>query len=97
MPRKDEQQVISEFGVRRTRQLFIMGAAIFFVFFLALVHDRPALFGEFSKNAIFTAQAVIIALFVGFSSYNWRCPSCGKFLQKDVFISSCKHCGSRLR
>ena len=96
MSQKDEQQIIREFGVRRTRQLFATAAAIFAVFFLALIHERPSLLGAFSKNTIFGAQAIVIALFVGFSRYNWRCPLCGKFLRYDVSVHLCRHCGSRL-
>jgi len=88
---------MQEFGVRRGRQLLVIGVAVFFVFFLAMLHKNPAIFGEFSKTTLFGAQVIVIAAFIGFSSVNWRCPSCNKYLGHDMNRRVCRKCGSRLR
>jgi hypothetical protein len=97
MSKKDGREITEDFGVRRRRQLFAIGVAVFLVFFLAMLHKRPMVPGEFSKNTIFGAQVIVIAAFIGFSSFNWRCPSCNKFLGNDIGLRTCRKCGSRLR
>jgi hypothetical protein len=88
---------MQEFGVRRGRQLLAIGVALLLVFFLAMLHTRPTVWGEFSKNTLFGAQVIVISVFIGFSSVNWRCPSCKKFLGNDIGRRVCRKCGSRLR
>ena len=88
---------MQEFGVRRRRQLLAIGVALSLVLFLAILHKHPTALGAFSKDAIFGAQVIIIAAFIGFSSFNWRCPSCNKFLGSDIGMRICRKCGSRLQ
>ena len=97
MSKEDEKKILEEFGVRRGRQLLAIVAALFLVVFLAMLHKSPTVLGEFSKNDIFGAQVIVIALFIGFSSINWRCPSCNKYLGNNVNRRVCRKCGSRLR
>jgi hypothetical protein len=97
MLRKDDRQIMQEFRVRRGRQLLAIGVALFLVFFLAMLHKYPAIMGEFSRNTIFGAQIMVIVAFIGFSSFNWRCPSCDKYLGNDMNRRVCRKCGSRLR
>jgi hypothetical protein len=97
MSNKDGRQIMQDFGVRRARQLLAIGVALFLVLFLAILHKSPAVLGEFSKNTLFGAQVVVIAAFIGFSSVNWRCPSCNKYLGNDMNRRVCRKCKSRLR
>jgi len=97
MPRKDDRQIIQEFEVRRGRQSVAIVVALFVVLFLAVLYNRPTVLGEFSKNTLFGAQFIVIAAFIGFSSINWRCPSCNKYLGSDMNRRVCRKCGSRLR
>jgi hypothetical protein len=97
MSKKDGRQVMQEFGVRRGRQLLAIGLALFLVLFLAMLHKGPTVLGEFSKNTLFGLQVIVIAAFIGFSSFNWRCPSCNKYLGNDMNRRVCGKCGSRLR
>jgi hypothetical protein len=96
MPKKDDRQIRQEFGVRRERQLLAMAVALLLVLFLALLYKRPVL-GEISKSTIFGAQVIVISTFIGFTNFNWRCPSCNKFLGNDIGMQRCRKCGSRLR
>jgi hypothetical protein len=97
VPKKDKRQIMQEFRVRKERQFLAIVVALFLVFFLAMLHRRPTVLGEFSKDTIFVAQIIVIALFTGFSSFNWRCPSCDKFLGGNINRRICRKCGSRLR
>jgi hypothetical protein len=97
MSRKDGGQIMQEFGVRRGRQLLAIGVALFLVFFLAMLHKGPTVLGESSKDTLFGLQVIVIAAFIGFSGFNWRCPSCDKYLGNDINRRLCRKCGSRLR
>ncbi len=97
MSKKDGRQIMRDFEMRRGRQLLATGVALFLVLFLAMLYKRPSVLGEFSGNIIFGAQAIVISAFIGFSSFNWRCPSCNKYLGHDMYRRACRKCGSRLR
>jgi hypothetical protein len=97
MSKKDARQIMQDFGVRRGRQVLAIGVALCLVLFLAMLHKSPTVLGEFSKDALFGAQVIVIAAFIGFSSFNWRCPSCNKYLGNDMNRRVCRKCGSRLR
>ncbi len=94
---KDERTIMQDFRVRRRRQLLAIGLALFLVLFLALLYKRPTVPGGFSIDILFGAQVIVISAFIGFSSVNWRCPSCNKFLRNDISVRICRKCGSRLR
>src|SRR5208282_6491620 len=97
MLKRDEKNIIQHFELRRGRQLIAIGVALFLVLFLAVLYKQPTVLGEFSKNALFGAQIMVIAAFIGFSRFNWRCPSCNKYLGNDLYRRMCRKCGSRLR
>ena len=97
MSKKDDRQIMQDFEVRRGRQLLAIGVALFLVLFLAMLHKRPTVLGEFSKNSIYETQIIVIAAFIGFSRFNWRCPSCNRYLGHDMNRRVCRKCGSRLR
>ncbi len=85
------------FKVRQSRQFIAIGLALFMLLLLTLLYTRNDIFGAFSKGTVFAAQFIVIAAFAGFSSVNWRCPSCGKYLGSDINRRICKRCGIRLR
>lgn len=95
--KKDPHQIMQEFRVRQNRQFIAIAIALFAVLLCAVIYKRPDLFGEYSKSTLFGVQAIIIASYVGFTSYNWTCPSCGKYLGADINRQICKKCGGRLR
>ncbi len=93
---KDDIGIMKEFRKRQTRQIIAVAVALFLVLLVAVVHRRSDIFGEISKQMLFAAQALLIALFIGFTAVNWRCPSCGKHLGGDIHRSRCNKCGARL-
>ncbi|MDH5768052.1 MAG: hypothetical protein OEZ31_03730 [Nitrospirota bacterium] len=95
--KRDNEQVMRNFGVRQARQFLAIAVMLVLLLFLVLLYKHPDLIGEFSKNTIFAAQIVLIAVFIGFSAFNWRCPSCKKYLGTDSNRRICKKCGTRLR
>jgi protein-S-isoprenylcysteine O-methyltransferase Ste14 len=97
MSDKDGRQIMKDFAVRRERQLLAIVAALFLVFFFALLHKRPTALIELSGETIFGAQVIVIAAFIGFTVFNWRCPLCNKFVGSDINRRFCRQCGSRLR
>jgi DMSO reductase anchor subunit len=94
---RDEERVTKEFRKRQSRQIVAMAIVLFLVLLAAVVHKRPDIFGEISRPLLFAAQAVGIALFIGFTSMNWRCPACGKYLGGDIYRRFCRKCGARLQ
>jgi hypothetical protein len=97
MQKKENNQIMRDFRLRMNRQLLAMALTMFLLLFLVLVYKRADIFGEFSKNGIFTSQIILIGVFIGFSVINWRCPSCNKYLGGDINRRICKKCGIRLQ
>jgi len=93
----DKDRIKRRYRVRQTRQIIAMTTALFLVILAAVVHKRPDLFGAYSKQSLFAAQAVIIGVFLGFTSWNWRCPACSAFLSSDIYRRRCRKCGAELQ
>jgi len=97
MQKKDDEQIKHDFWQRQGRQLLAIAVALFLVLLPAVVLKRHDLFGEYSKNTLVAAQLVVIAAFICFTAFNWRCPSCKKYLGKDIYKRACRYCKTRLR
>jgi len=88
---------MQEFRLRQSRQFIAIAITLFAILLCAVIYKRPDLFGEFSKSTLFGAQIVVIASYMVFTSVNWMCPSCGKYLGTDINKRICKKCGARLQ
>lgn len=97
MQKRNDKQIMRDFWLRQGRQFIAIAVTLFLVLLLAVIYKRPDLFGEYSKNTLFTTQLVVISAFIGFTAFNWRCPSCKKYLGKDINKRVCRHCRTRLR
>jgi hypothetical protein len=95
--KRDENEIKREFRARQTRQIVAITAAMFMVLLGAVLYKRPDLLGEISGRTIFGMQAIAIAGFLGFTAYNWRCPSCDKYLGSNIHRQRCSKCGARLQ
>ena len=95
--KRDHNQIVENFKLRQDRQLLAIAVALLFIVLLAMIHHRSDLFGNLSKGAIFGMQAMVIAAFIGFTSANWRCPSCNKYLGSNINKRGCRKCGTRFQ
>ncbi len=95
--RNEEERIKQAFGTRRTRQVIAVAAAIGLMIMAAALYRRPDLFGAISKGTLVKAQVLIVLLFINFTAFNWRCPSCRKYLGSDIGRRTCRSCGVRLR
>jgi carbon starvation protein CstA len=97
MKQKDDEIVRKKFLTRQTRQIIAIAISMFLVLLCAVLYKRPVSGIRLSREALSAAQAIVIAAFLGFTSVNWRCPACGKFLGHDLHRETCRKCGVRLR
>ena len=97
MQKNGDANITREFWLRQGRKFLAIAVALFFVILPAVIYNRHDLFGEFSKDTLFASQLLVIAAFIGFTAFNWRCPSCKKYLGMDINKRSCRYCGARLR
>ena len=97
MQNNDNKQITREFSQRQGRQILAVAVSLLFVLFLAIVYKRHDFFGEYSTNTLIAAQLVVITAFIGFTAFNWKCPSCNKYLGNDINKRVCRHCRTRLR
>jgi ribosomal protein S27AE len=95
--KKDPEKIMQEHRMRQNRQFVAIALTLFAILFCAVIYKRPDLFGEYSKSTLFGIQVVIIVSYMVFTSVNWICPSCGKYLGTDINRRICKKCGARLR
>jgi ribosomal protein S27AE len=95
--KKDPEKIMQEFRQRQSRQIIAIALTLFAMLLCAVIYKRPDIFGEFLKSTLFGAEIVIIASYVVFTSVNWMCPSCGKYLGSDINRRVCKKCGARLQ
>ena len=82
--------------MRKARQVLAIAAALLLIVLLALIH-RFDLIENLSKDTIFGMQVIVIAAFIGFTSANWRCPSCKQYLGRDINKQGCRKCGTRFQ
>ena len=93
--KKDRKQVMQAYRARQSRQIIAITIALIAVSLPAVLYKRPDLVGEVSKSGLFAAQVAAIAAFLGFTTFNWRCPSCTKYLGHDIHRSRCARCGEK--
>ena len=91
------ERIRAEFAKRQGRQAVAVAAAMLLIIVFALLYARPGWLGPNARGAIFPAQFVVIAAFVGFTYQNWRCPACNRHLGGDLFRRTCARCRARLR
>ena len=70
-----------------------ISSGLVLIMIVLILGAQMALPAELRSSGI----ALIVLLFVNFTAYNWRCPSCRKYLGSDIGRHSCRNCGVRLR
>lgn len=94
--KRDHDQIVEDFKLRRARQVVAIAAALLLIVLLALIH-RFDLIGNLARDTTFGIQVMVIAAFIGFTYANWRCPSCKQYLGKDINKHGCGKCGIRFQ
>ncbi len=97
MQKKDNEQAAQRFGIIRDRQVTAIALAIVAVIVVVVASKRPDLFGEYSRKTVLLVLGGIILFFINFSSWNWRCPSCKRYLGSDIAQVCCRKCGARFQ
>ena len=95
--KKDENEILRQFHQRQTRQIIAIAITLFLVLLAAVLYKRPGVLGTFSKSTLYGMQITSIAAFLGFTAFNWTCPSCNKSLGNNINRRICKKCGARLQ
>ena len=97
MQKRDDDDIRREFKARQDRQIVAIAVALFLMLLAAVLYKRPDLLGPLSGHSLFGLQVVSISAFVGFTAFNWRCPSCDKHLGGNIHRQRCEKCGARLQ
>lgn len=73
-----------------------------FIFFLLLtptivlkIKEKTELFG-LNQDSWFYASVAGFLIYVGYTVFLWKCPSCGKYPGRGWFRKSCDNCGCEL-
>lgn len=92
------RQVKTEFKERKTKQIAatVIFLPFLFGFFWFSENHQKSFFGMPENIAVPVFIALIVIITV-FSFYNWRCPSCKKYLGKGYNPKFCPKCGVELR
>jgi len=94
---RSNAEIIDEFKKRRTRQIMAVGPIILaFIALLSVEGNPTGIFGLPQNIVLSITFAVIISVLI-FSLFNWRCPSCNKYLGKAINPKFCAKCGVQLR
>ncbi|MCC7491212.1 MAG: hypothetical protein IT204_02640 [Fimbriimonadaceae bacterium] len=97
-PEVQREEVIEEFGRRRTRQLLAVLPAVLAVLLLATTNERTGqASGGLPANVVAIGCLVVVLAVVGFSLVNWRCPACRAYLGKGISPRFCQRCGAALQ
>jgi hypothetical protein len=79
---------------RRRQQIFWYVAPMLFLGWLVL--DKPEL-TSLQSTLLTLALCTLILGGVGFTVWNWRCPSCDGYLGGNINLKACEKCGVTLR
>lgn len=91
-------EIKAEFKKRKKKQFLLAIPMIPSILLVAFMQDFESQFIEGIPNIylLFVALVIIIAGLI-ISIFNWRCPSCNKYLGKKFNPKFCSNCGVELR
>ncbi len=93
-----DPRIATQFKIRRARQ-FIVAIPIVLVLlgiYWFAGHPQASIIGLPSHVVVLIGFAMITGAII-FSFTNWRCPSCNKYLGREINPKFCSKCGTRLR
>lgn len=92
-----DRNVAGEFQVRRTRQLIATVPAVLAVLPLGLMDKGQESFAGIPASVLLPVCLVVLFACIAFSLWNWRCPSCRRYLGKQFNPAFCSGCGVRFQ
>ena len=90
----EAKHVMSEFSRKRKLQYFFSGVTVVLIIAAALARSRSV--PSLSTAYVWIMLVIAVGLIV-FSFFNWRCPSCKKYMGRGYNIKNCPLCGVKLR
>lgn len=98
MEAENQNKQVREFRRRKARQVYAIILAVFLLISLVWKMGHPGFFlGELSRPTVSLLEIIVIAGFLLFSTVNWRCPACGRYLGPDIDPRGCRKCGAKLQ
>lgn len=97
MDKKNEQKIMRDFSARKLAQIIAISVtlALFVMIAFGMNHG---LFGDMFSGATLASVQILLALaFINFTVFNWRCPSCKKFLGSGIVQDLCRNCGAKFK
>lgn len=94
----EPKEIQTEFKKRKLRQILVVVVLvpIIGVLFYAMNNTDFEL-GGLTDDRIGLMAMLAMGLAAIFSLFNWRCPSCKKYLGRKMNQYYCPHCGVKLR
>ena len=93
---RSNTEIIEEFKRKRTRQIMAVGPVVLAFIALFSVEGNPTGIFGLSSNIVLTIAFALIIFVLIYSFFNWRCPSCNKYLGKAINPKFCAKCGVQL-
>lgn len=93
-----EGQLREEFARRRMRQIILVIPVLIGMAAMFWLEKNPQTsIGGLDPSVLAIGFFVLVAGAIGFSLFNWRCPSCNGYLGKAINPKFCSKCGFNLR
>jgi hypothetical protein len=93
-----DQSIVQQFKALRKRQLLAtIPIVLAFIILIGLGDNPEANIAGLPSNVLQGVAFVIIVGVLIFSFFNWRCPSCKKYLGKAFNPKFCTKCGAQLQ
>ena len=91
------EELRRDFARRRIRQWLVVIPSVLALIAVRMLPDSgDTLFGINTQIVLLACIAILLGV-LGFTVYNWRCPSCEKYLGRGINPKFCGSCGFQLR
>lgn len=96
----EPQEVKRKFKTRFIRQIIVAILLLPAIFVFVFVEKEQGValqqFLGLESAALLYAAIGLVAAGLAFTLWNWRCPSCNKYLKKEIYPKHCSGCGIEL-
>lgn len=88
---------LRELFKRRRRRQWLVGLPMLGAYGLFILLDKTDSSAGLQSTVLIIGACAFTLAAVGFSVWNWRCPSCDRYLGRNMNLKICGNCGFRLR